>query len=179
MAGEIAIVTLTTSEDSGNNLNDTTDTILFKIGNGKNRFSELGWTSSLAADVYEWAKAAQKPSYSYGDASLTGFGSAATKNFVTTITDADGVPTSSAVKTYITGLLSNYGSGDVKGPNTGVVNNLVVFGTTDGKTIKDSGKKIVTSIGNGSNNEIPTTKAVLNYIGTLSTALRNRLNGSL
>lgn len=34
-------------------------TIMFKVGNGVSTFEELPWTSGLAADVYDWAKAAQ------------------------------------------------------------------------------------------------------------------------
>lgn len=32
-------------------------TIMFKVGNGISTFEELPWTSGLAADVYDWAKA--------------------------------------------------------------------------------------------------------------------------
>lgn len=38
--------------------------ILFKVGDGVKLFKELGWASGIAADVYDWAKAANKPSYS-------------------------------------------------------------------------------------------------------------------
>lgn len=37
--------------------------ILFKVGDGVKLFKELGWASGIAADVYDWAKAASKPSY--------------------------------------------------------------------------------------------------------------------
>jgi hypothetical protein len=30
---------------------------MFKVGNGVSTFEELPWTSGLAADVYDWAKA--------------------------------------------------------------------------------------------------------------------------
>ena len=33
-------------------------TIMFKVGDGEHTFNELDWTSALAADVYDWAKAA-------------------------------------------------------------------------------------------------------------------------
>ena len=32
--------------------------IMFKVGDGEHTFNELDWTSALAADVYDWAKAA-------------------------------------------------------------------------------------------------------------------------
>ena len=34
-------------------------TIMFKVGNGISTFEELPWTSGLAADVFDWAKAKQ------------------------------------------------------------------------------------------------------------------------
>lgn len=37
--------------------------ILVKIGDGVKKFSELAFISSKAADVYDWAKAATKPTY--------------------------------------------------------------------------------------------------------------------
>lgn len=37
--------------------------ILIKIGDGTKKFSELEFISSKAADVYDWAKAATKPTY--------------------------------------------------------------------------------------------------------------------
>lgn len=38
--------------------------VLFKVGDGSHKFSELQFTAGLAADVYDWAKAANKPTYS-------------------------------------------------------------------------------------------------------------------
>lgn len=38
--------------------------VLFKVGDGTHKFSELQFTAGLAADVYDWAKAASKPTYS-------------------------------------------------------------------------------------------------------------------
>ncbi len=51
-AGEVGICAIT---------QDGTEqpTIMFKVGNGVSTFMELPWTSGLAADVYDWAKAAQ------------------------------------------------------------------------------------------------------------------------
>lgn len=37
---------------------------LFKVGNGTKKFSQLEFTGAKAADVYSWAKAATKPTYS-------------------------------------------------------------------------------------------------------------------
>ena len=43
--------------------------IITKTGDGSTRFKELPWDSALAADVYDWAKAATKPSYTYSEIS--------------------------------------------------------------------------------------------------------------
>ena len=37
--------------------------ILFKVGDGSSKFSQLQFAAGLAADVYDWAKAAAKPEY--------------------------------------------------------------------------------------------------------------------
>ena len=38
--------------------------VLIKVGDGIHNFNDLAWTSGLAADIDDWAKAATKPSYS-------------------------------------------------------------------------------------------------------------------
>ena len=47
----------------------TEPTVMFKLGDGTSKFSALGWTSGLSADVYSWAKAASKPSYAASEIS--------------------------------------------------------------------------------------------------------------
>ena len=64
LAGEIAIVDPGTTIDGHN-------TILLKSGNGTSKFSELDYIWGRSADVYDWAKAATKPSYSYSEISGT------------------------------------------------------------------------------------------------------------
>lgn len=75
-AGEIAIATITTAVPNKKEL----PPVMFKVGDGTSKFSELNWASALAADVYSWAKAPTRPAYKYGDTDLTGFGTAAAKN---------------------------------------------------------------------------------------------------
>ena len=41
---------------AGNAAATTAPTVLFKVGNGTDKFSALKWASALAADVYDWAK---------------------------------------------------------------------------------------------------------------------------
>lgn len=57
--GEVVLSTIS-------NLDDT-DTVLMKIGNGIQPYDELPWLSSLAADVFDWAKAETKPEYNYSE----------------------------------------------------------------------------------------------------------------
>lgn len=61
--GEIAVCTVPTG--SGAVEQTTPPAILFKVGDGKLKFSALPWASGLAADVYEWAKQSTKPIYDY------------------------------------------------------------------------------------------------------------------
>lgn len=61
--GEIAVTAIA----SGKSDFTTPPTIMFKVGDGEHKFSELPWASGLAADVYPWAKAATKPSYNYSE----------------------------------------------------------------------------------------------------------------
>lgn len=60
MAGEVAIATASAS--AGNGLSEPVQMI--KIGNGTDTFAKLPWAfHAKAADVYSWAKAATKPTY--------------------------------------------------------------------------------------------------------------------
>lgn len=43
--------------------------VLIKIGDGTKHFNELAFISSKAADVYDWAKASQKPTYAASEIS--------------------------------------------------------------------------------------------------------------
>lgn len=55
LAGEVGIVSVPTATETTVG-QVTKPAILFKVGDGTAKFSELPWASSLAADVYEWAK---------------------------------------------------------------------------------------------------------------------------
>lgn len=58
LAGEVAIATVATNEYKSTETGKATHPVLFKVGNGTAKFSELPWASALAADVYNWAKEA-------------------------------------------------------------------------------------------------------------------------
>lgn len=58
--GEIAVVVI--SAETGAVQGEPVT--LFKVGDGTKNFSQLEFTGAKAADVYDWAKAATKPTYS-------------------------------------------------------------------------------------------------------------------
>ena len=60
LKGEVAICEVPTG---GSVEQVTPPAILFKVGDGVKTFAQLPWVSGLAADVYAWAKAATKPTY--------------------------------------------------------------------------------------------------------------------
>lgn len=70
LAGEMAVTTIDSAptQTSGS---VAAPQVLFKVGDGTSKFNALPWASGLAADVYAWAKAANKPSYSYSEISGT------------------------------------------------------------------------------------------------------------
>ena len=77
LKGEIAIAELPFSENKPGvgepNAEGSTPAIqnapniLIKVGDGINKYNDLKFVSALAADVYSWAKAATKPTYSAGE----------------------------------------------------------------------------------------------------------------
>ncbi len=84
--GEMAV----TAISSGKSDFTTPPTIMFKVGDGTSKFSELPWASGLAADVYSWAKAENKPTYTASEV-----GAATTQDIsnaianIPTVTDTD------------------------------------------------------------------------------------------
>ena len=73
--GEVAICSLANSETAEQS---TPPAVLLKVGDGTHKFSELPWASGLAADVYGWAKAPTKPTYTASEVGADKAGSAAT-----------------------------------------------------------------------------------------------------
>lgn len=61
--GEIALARVETTRPDGNGGFYKVPTYLMKVGDGEKTFSQLEWLAAPASDVYEWAKAATKPSY--------------------------------------------------------------------------------------------------------------------
>lgn len=60
--GEVALCSIPT----GTNANGVVlpPAVVAKVGDGVHTFAELSWLQAVASDVYAWAKAAEKPSYS-------------------------------------------------------------------------------------------------------------------
>lgn len=72
--GEVAICSLANSETAEQS---TPPAVLLKVGDGDHKFRELPWASGLAADVYGWAKASTKPTYTASEVGADASGSAA------------------------------------------------------------------------------------------------------
>lgn len=85
LAGEVAIATIPADTNvptkEGRKMQDLPNVVM-KVGDGSSKYSELKFVSALAADVYDWAKAASKPSYAASE--IGGL-----KEFVENISDID------------------------------------------------------------------------------------------
>ena len=70
LAGEVAIATIESGNLQTVNPNGvSTPQVLIKVGNGTSNYNDLKFVSGLAADVYSWAKAENKPTYSANEIS--------------------------------------------------------------------------------------------------------------
>lgn len=66
LAGEVAIATIpsgTSVPTKDQREMQDLPNVVMKVGDGSSHYNDLKFVSALAADVYDWAKAAQKPSY--------------------------------------------------------------------------------------------------------------------
>lgn len=63
--GEMAIATVANIEANKATGFQNLPNVVLKVGDGTSHYNDLKFVSALAADVYEWAKAADKPTYSY------------------------------------------------------------------------------------------------------------------
>lgn len=70
LAGEVAIATIESGNLQTVNPNGiSTPQVLIKVGDGTNHYNDLKFVSGLAADVYSWAKAENKPTYTANEIS--------------------------------------------------------------------------------------------------------------
>ena len=69
--GEVCFAEVTTKrlDEVTGNIVDV-PAVVFKVGDGNKTFGQLPWASALAADVYDWAKAENRPEYSKADVGL-------------------------------------------------------------------------------------------------------------
>jgi hypothetical protein len=66
LAGEVAIATIpsgTSVPTKANREMQDLPNVVMKVGDGSAHYNDLKFVSALAADVYDWAKASEKPSY--------------------------------------------------------------------------------------------------------------------
>ena len=64
LAGEVAIATIPVSDHESMPTHfQNLPNVVMKVGDGTSHYNDLKFVSALAADVYDWAKAAQKPTY--------------------------------------------------------------------------------------------------------------------
>lgn len=70
LAGEVAVTTVSVQQKGTVN---KVPSVLMKIGDGTTAYNSLEFTFAKAADVYDWAKAETKPSYSASE--ISGIGS--------------------------------------------------------------------------------------------------------
>lgn len=67
LPGEVAVCYIGANNEE---IKNTAPTVLFKVGDGEHTFKDLQWASARAADVYDWAKAENRPEYSKADVGL-------------------------------------------------------------------------------------------------------------
>ncbi len=82
-AGEMALATIETNTTGV----QSAPTVLIKVGDGTHNYNDLPFASGKAADVYAWAKAANKPSYQASD--ITGLSNVASSGAAADVSIAD------------------------------------------------------------------------------------------
>lgn len=68
LKGEVAIATIPAGANTNPAMQNLPNVVM-KVGDGTSQYNALPFVSALAADVYEWAKAASKPSYDISEIS--------------------------------------------------------------------------------------------------------------
>lgn len=101
LRGEICLCEIPSGSEAATN----PPTVLFKVGDGEKPFKNLNWASALAADVYEWAKGKNKPTYTAAEVGLGSVKNAGMDAEVTA--DSENYISSGAVKTYVDGAISD------------------------------------------------------------------------
>lgn len=110
LKGEIGICEIPNTEPS-NKEATTAPTVLFKIGDGEKKFSELNWASAKAADVFNWAKA-QTVEYNTTDKKIYFKDATNTTVHSIDLTSLATTATTNALDARITALAESIGSGE-------------------------------------------------------------------
>ena len=113
LKGEIGICEIPNT-DPGKSEATTAPTVLFKIGDGEKKFSELNWASAKAADVFNWAKA-QTVEYNTADKKIYFKDAKNTTVHSIDLTSLATVATTDGLEARITNLESSIGGGDGSG----------------------------------------------------------------
>lgn len=113
LKGEIGICEIPNT-DPGNTEATTAPTVLFKIGDGEKKFSELNWASAKAADVFNWAKA-QTVEYNTTDKKIYFKDAKNTTVHSIDLTSLATVTATNALDARITDLENSIGGGEGSG----------------------------------------------------------------
>lgn len=113
LKGEIGICEIPNT-DPGNTEATTAPTVLFKIGDGEKKFSELNWASAKAADVFNWAKA-QTVEYNTTDKKIYFKDAKNTIVHFIDLTSLATVTATNALDARITDLENSIGGGEGSG----------------------------------------------------------------
>lgn len=152
-AGEIAIATIPTGATGSGSSH--LPAVMAKVGDGTHKFSELNWIQSVAADVHDWAKAANKPSYGSNEITVaTGNGVSATNVQAAIKELADSI-----------GALTGSSSGSIADLISAEINKLNL-GTASTATIETTGVS-------SNSTTIPTTAQVKSYVDGAVGAVKN------
>ena len=76
--------------NAGNSINYSNAAVLVKVGDGSHTFAELPYITARAGDIYDWAKAATKPTYNATEIKMGGSGDDANTSVAAKITDIAG-----------------------------------------------------------------------------------------
>lgn len=114
LKGEIGICAIDAQRTSDPTVQTPVPTVLFKVGDGTHKFSELKWASALAADVYDWAKKSEDEFKTWLDQTAK----FATDEEVAAAVAAEAklrADADSALDARITAIEGNVGTGNVAG----------------------------------------------------------------
>lgn len=189
--GEPGIVTVTQGQVSGIPKAAT----LIKIGNGSANFNSLDFMSAKAADVYDWAKAATKPTYSASEISGISNISVASATKATQDSAGQTINTTYIKALSVNGRTITYTKGDGTTGTITTQDSNTTYSNFGGATSSAAGSAgLVPAPANGYNNRflrgdatwqaislstlgVNATAAELNYMDGVTSNVQTQLNG--